>query len=385
MTIHRRTDRRGMTSYRAKVNVKDPDGGTWRSVYSDWTRSEARARRDERDMLRRRDAGLLAAAGGLTTAAYLSGEWLPGIANVSHRGRPLAPTTKARYAQTIERVSPFVGDVRLTDLRPHHVERMRDRLLAEGLQPQTVAAHMAVLSRALSRAVARGLIGRNAADPAIVNRPRGRPRDFPIIDPAFGKRILLAVRGTDPWDAAAHLALGLSLRREEVLGLGWSHVDLDAGGLRVERTLTYADGGLHFGPPKSDAGERDLEVPGFVVDALRRHRAAQAERRLLIGPDWPLDGHVADLVIDRGCGEPWHPSTFSTYWRRFANDRGLDVPFHGLRHGTAALLLASGVPDAVALAVMGHSAVAMLRRYQDVSRTLKRDAADRLDAMLRPD
>ncbi len=31
-----------------------------------------------------------------------------------------------------------------------------------------------------------------------------------------------------------------------------------------------------------------------------------------------------------------------------------------------AFLLASGVPDAVALSIMGHSAVAMLRRYQGV-------------------
>jgi integrase len=61
--------------------------------------------------------------------------------------------------------------------------------------------------------------------------------------------ILAAVRGTDPWDVAVALALGVTLRREEVLALRWSDVDLDAGRLTVERTLTYADGTLHVGDP----------------------------------------------------------------------------------------------------------------------------------------
>ena len=41
----------------------------------------------------------------------------------------------------------------------------------------------------------------------------------------------------------------------------------------VRRTLTYASGEIHFGPPKSAAGERDIALPVFVERALRRHRA----------------------------------------------------------------------------------------------------------------
>lgn len=252
------------------------------------------------------------------------------------------------------------------------MERLRDRLL-ERLAPQTVSDVLRVLSQALSRAESRGLLGRNPADPVLVNRPAGEPNGFTVITPELGERILAAATGTDPWDAAVHLALGLGLRREEVLGLRWSDVD-DA--VHVQRTLTAADGELHFGPPKSAAGKRTLPVPRFVAQALQRHHLAQAERLLVVGIR-------PGLVVDRGDGEPFQPASFSGAGKRFANENGVEgITFHGLRHGAATLLLAAGVPDAVAATVMGHADTRILRRYQDVVPDLQKDAAARMDRLL---
>lgn len=274
----------------------------------------------------------------------------------------------------------MIGSVPLKNLRAGHVEQLRDALLDAGLAPQTVADHLAFLGRALHRAETRGKIGRNVADAAIVDRPTGRTRDFVVITPERGKQILAAARGTDPWDAAVALALGMSLRREEVLGLGWGSVDLEADTVRIERTLTYADGNLHFGDPKTDAGERTIPMSPLVRDALRRHRKAQSERRLLYGEAWRVDH---DLVVDYGDGSPWLPPTFSTYWARFARANGFaGVSFHTLRHGAATLLLAGGAPDAVAAAIMGHADTRILRRYQEVLDELKIDATSRLAALL---
>jgi integrase len=268
-----------------------------------------------------------------------------------------------------------IGRVRLMDLRPHHVAKLRDQLMAGGsLSAQTVTDVLRVLSQALSRAEALGYVGKNPADARLVNRPTGKKTKLPTVDAALGETILEAVRGSDPWDVAAHLALGLSLRREEVLGLRWADVDGDV--LTVRQTLTYAAGELHFGPPKSEAGERDLPLPVFVSKALRRHRKAQAERLLAVGI-------VPELVVDNGLGEPWIPASFSTGWRRFAKARGISsVTFHTLRHGAATLMLASGVPDAVTITMMGHADTRILRRYQDVVDDLKRDAAAKMDALL---
>jgi site-specific recombinase XerD len=58
------------------------------------------------------------------------------------------------------------------------------------------------------------------------------------------------------------------------------------------------------------------------------------------------------------------------------------VTFHTLRHGAATPLLASGVPDAVAINILGHADIRILRRYQDVVPELMQDAAARMDALL---
>lgn len=181
--------------------------------------------------------------------------------------------------------------------------------------------------------------------------------EFDVIDAERARAILRAVVGTDPWTAAVHLAFGLGLRREEVLGLTWDDV---SDTVKVHRALTYAAGEYHFGPPKSEAGERDTPLPAFVAAALRRHKAAQAERLLPVGIR-------SELVVDYGIGDPWLPASFSTGWRRFAKARGFEgVTFHGLRHCAATLLLAAGVPDTVALEVMGHADTRILRHYQEV-------------------
>jgi len=217
-------------------------------------------------------------------------------------------------------------------------------------------------------------VGRNSAAPELVHRPIGERTTFTVIDAALGARILAAAAGSDPWDAAVHLALGLGLRREEVLGLAWEHVS--DGVVRVRRTLTAANGELHFGPPKSNAGRRDLPTPGFVARALQRHHAAQGERMLALGTR-------TDLVIDNGLGQPWQPASFSGAWTDFAKAQGFaGITFHNLRHGAATLLLAAGVPDTVAMRTMGHADTRILARYQDVVSELQRDAAARMDALL---
>lgn len=156
--------------------------------------------------------------------------------------------------------------------------------------------------------------------------------------------------------------------------MGWEHVS--DGVVRVRRTLTAANGRLHFGPPKSSAGQRDLPMPGFVARALQRHHAAQGERMLALGAR-------TELVVDNGLGQPWQPASFSGAWGDFAAAHGFEgVTFHNLRHGAATLLLAAGVSDAVAMRTIGHVDTRILARYQDVVSELQQDAANRMNELL---
>ena len=230
-----------------------------------------------------------------------------------------------------------------------------------------------VLSQALSRAEAKGYVGKNVASAQLVNRPVGDRPSFDVIGAAKAAKILEGVQGEDP--VGRRRPSGARARAQARGGAG-APLERRDDAVRVRRTLTYAAGEIHFGPPKSAAGERDLPVPDFVGRALRRHRAAQAERLLAIGLQ-------PELVVDNGIGARWLPASFSTGWRRFAAAHGFGgITFHGLRHGAATLLLASGVSDAVAIKMMGHADTKILQRYQEVVDELQRDAAMRMDRLL---
>jgi hypothetical protein len=104
--------------------------------------------------------------------------------------------------------------------------RWRDRLLAR-LGPQTVSDVLRVLSQALHRAEARGLVARNVADPALVHRPTGDRRDFVVIDAKLEGRKHLQC----PTRAGAR-----SLHEHDVLGRG--HAVRPVGGLAIGGSVT---------------------------------------------------------------------------------------------------------------------------------------------------
>ena len=77
--------------------------------------------------------------------------------------------------------------------------------------------------------------------------------------------------------------------------------------IHVRRTPTAASGELHFGPPKSAAGRRDLPLPTFVAAAIQRHRLASgAATRVRIRPQ---------LVVCNPVGESFQPASFSGMWK----------------------------------------------------------------------
>jgi len=382
----------GRRSWQVRIRLgRDPVSGALLRHSETVMGTRADAERRRRELLHERDKGTLASPGRRTLEEYLRREWLPAVSKVSKRGRPLAPTTRRRYEDVVDHVTRVIGRVKMSSLRTSHVEQLRNELLSERVErkngevtsrfsPQTVGEILRVLSQALGKAASRGLIARNWADTALVDRPAGLPEELPVLEEDLAKRILEAVRGHYPWDAAAHLALGLTMRREEVLGLRWADVDLPRGTLTVRHTITYTPREIHEGGPKTEAGKRTVPLPEFVAEALRRHRARQSRRRLRLGSAWHGEW---DLVVDRGDGAPWVPPTFSKAWTSFAKNAGLgDLGFHELRHGAATLMLAAGIPDAVAIRMMGHRDTRILRRYQKVVDRLKREAAGKLDELL---
>ncbi|WP_300606700.1 site-specific integrase [Trebonia sp.] len=129
------------------------------------------------------------------------------------------------------------------------------------------------------------------------------------------------------------VAMYTGMRRDELLGLTWSEIDLDEGAASVLETAS-GDG------PKSEAGDRVVPLSPTAVTALRAWRKVQVTDRLAWGPDWP----GKDRVFTREDGTEVPGQWTSTRFEILAFRAGVPpVRFHDLRHGTASLLKRRGV------------------------------------------
>ncbi len=170
------------------------------------------------------------------------------------------------------------------------------------------------------------------------------------------------------------------MRRGEILALRWQDVDLDGATLSVCRTLEETRDGLNFKMPKTARSRRTITLPSFAVDALRRHRARQAEEKLLAGPAYDDHG----LICARADGSPTKPDDMSRDFRRLAVRLGFGISFHGLRHTHLSHLLAAGVHPKVASERAGHASVGItLDTYSHVMPGLQEDAARKVDIAIR--
>ena len=149
------------------------------------------------------------------------------------------------------------------------------------------------------------------------------------------------------------LALATGMRRGELLGLQWGDVDLDAGTLRVERSLEETKAGLRLKSPKTKSGRRNIALPPEAVAMLRAHKVQQMEIRLALGMGKP---DATTLVFSDVEGRLLKPHTVSRAWRRAVVALKLPaVTFHALRHTHVSVLIRAGVDILTISRRMGHS------------------------------
>jgi integrase len=334
------------------------------------------AERELTRLLHELDEGSWTDPGRLTLGRYLEERWLP------HSATRVRPSTHRRYLGLVRRhIVPRIGRVKLAKLRPSHAQAVLDAMIAGGASSASVVQCHRVLSSALRTAVKWHILATNPA--AGVSPPRVERREIHVPDALAIRRLLEESRSTEAYVPVV-IAAATGMRRGEVLGLRWRDVDLDVGKARVVATLQRVRGDLVFVSPKTDQARRTITLPPFAIEALRRHRREQAERRLLVGPAW-VD---VDVVVDRGDGTPLDPDTFTHRFERAAERAGLRtngrrVSLHGLRHAYATTMLVSGVHPKVVSEALGHANIAFtMRVYQHVLPTMGEQAAAAIEAAL---
>ena len=304
-------------------------------------------------------------------ARFLIDEWLPAIAGT------VRPLTHRNYQSRVESVARRdIGGVPLRALSGGHLTALYGELERDGLSVGTRRFTHAVLRRALNDAVRWGKLSRNpaaAADPPAASRSKARSWTDREL------RTFLAHVQRDRLYALWRLAATTGMRRGELLGLTWRHLDLDAGRLRVEQQLIPVKGGVIFGPPKSSRSERTIALDPGTVAALRQHRETQGLERSLAAEAYADQ----DLVFCNELGQPIRPEVLSATFVRHRKAAGIPTgTLHILRHTAATIALSKGVPLHVVAGRLGDRAETLLAAYAHLLPHSDEVAAETIAAVL---
>jgi len=340
----------------------------------------AEAGRERREVLAKVDTGQVRASSKLLTVNEMLDLYLDGI---DADGR-LAAKTRFDYRHDAnDYVRPLLGARKVRDVTPEVLLAWQRKLLESGgvktggpLAPNTVRLARAPLAGALKLALATGII---AVNPMVaVPRPRA-PRSIPRHwTPEQAREFLGFMEGDRTYPVWAFM-LSSGVRIGELVWMRWGNVDLRRRRVHVVDFVSTLGYDLVASDGKSRDATRSIDLDDALVRVLRAQRKLQAEERLAAANY--LD---SDYVFTRPAGGSYHPANLSKLLGRMTAEIGLPpLTAHGLRHTSATLMLANGVPPKVAAERLGHADATLFSNlYSHVTPTMQREAADKIGAAL---
>jgi integrase len=155
--------------------------------------------------------------------------------------------------------------------------------------------------------------------------------------------------------AMTALAGWAGLRFGELAELRRKDLDLTNAVVRVQRAVTLVEGKHIVGPPKSDAGLRDVAIPPHIMPLVRAHVTEMGVRG-------------REALLFPAAGDPTkhlRPGTLAKVFYPARDKIGRpDLRFHDLRHTAASNASRIGASTFEVMSMLGHSTMAAALRYQ---------------------
>lgn len=359
-----------------KVSLTLPDGS--RKYFYGKTKREAEDKRRKAKLLMGDGWDI----GDNTTFGELAELWLE-----EYKAKnKLHPRTKESTEAIFRRyIVPVLGDKKLVDIKPAHIDRMLLNIsdLSKSTQSKVLIYSTAVFNKAIEN----GIIPRS---PTFNKKPTADdPKKVKPLTDAQCEALLKATKGTRVYPFIVVL-LFCGLRKGEALGLMWKDIDFEKRMLRVERSIVHLDtdrGGVINTDLKTDSAHRVIPMSPEVCEVLRKEK---------------MKSNSA-YVFSMKNGKYLSAESFRSMWDivRYRTIGGpatghhvhatldFDVHPHMLRHTCCTRWISNGMTPKEAQYLMGHASpditmgvYADYRAQQDLERTAEKISSDGLKLAL---
>lgn len=358
------------------------------------------------------------------TLKEFSERWLEEYAKVN-----LQPGTVKKYTEELnDKILPALGHLKLSAIKPHILISFYNSMMKDGARKDgkaggygnaTIRKTSNVLSSILRTAVEWEVIEQNPCDKAKPPSAPDTSKSIKFFTPEQTIRFLSYLEQPYACKVSAHkriddtgkeysvgnysiqreiplqirvlfeLAIYTGARKGELLSLMWSDIDFSGDRIFISKAVTVVDGKVIIKPPKTKTSFRKISIPHSLIMKLKKLQVSQAEYRLSVGPYWK----GKDWVFTQNDGTmmnystPYH--TLQNIIKRYNQEHSQEqhlplIPFHGLRHTAASLLIASNQDIKTVSARMGHAqSSTTLNIYTHSLESGDKKASDALEAMLK--
>jgi integrase len=284
------------------------------------------------------------------------------------KGRELRPTTRRQYRMLLDKfMLPTFGNEPIDRISNEAVNAWYDALAPgrETIRAQSYSLLRTIFASAASERPHPWI----PYNPAHI-RGAGSTKRAHQVQPASLDELRIIVEALpDRYKLMALLAAWCAMRFGELAELRRGDIDLRTNRVKIRRGVVRVDGKFIVGPPKSDAGSRDVAIPPHLVPLVKDHLmkfTAPGRDALLFPASADENLHMA-------------PSTlYKVYYPARKAAGREDLRWHDLRHTGAVLAAQTGATLAELMGRLGHSTPGAAMRYQHAAADRDAEIARRL-------
>jgi integrase len=179
------------------------------------------------------------------------------------------------------------------------------------------------------------------------------------------------------------LALTTGLRRGELLGLEWKHINWATGVIEVLQSVSMSPAGIaHVKEPKTKSSRRKIALPSSMLEYMKEYYEHRITERNNIGDRW--DGGEYNFIFSHPDGKAFHQERPYLWFRDFLQKNKLRyISFHTLRHISATHMINQGVHAKIISERLGHGNInTTMNIYGHSMRSADQSAADKFEEIL---
>ena len=200
----------------------------------------------------------------------------------------LAPRTIDLYTYEFRRIDAAIGHKPLDKIESHHILRFYRELRAcsrldgrkGGLSATSIRKYHTLLHLLFEKGVQWNMLYKNPINS--IDPPSYRYKNVKTILDHEQLEKFLTLLKDEPTKHQLWSLLGISLglRRGEIFGLQWRHIDFEKRTIRIEQcSQSKSGGGVIIGPTKTKQ-MRILSVPDSLIELLRKYQSLKLRRPL---------------------------------------------------------------------------------------------------------